>query len=150
MKITYSTIAQLEQAIATSTNVYKTKDLKEQLSWMKAAEKGQFVTKAHLVELKPLILNIANKSLYFRGIGDNIKNLMTELLADVENKKVVYRTEKGIKGLICDRVKFIAKSINTNYVAKVEGEEVWTNSNMRCEGTLYYRVQQFNLQMLMN
>lgn len=146
MKTSYNTIESLENAIATSTNPYKTKDLKEQLSWMKAEAKGQFITREHLVELKPLIIHVANKSLYFRGLGDNLKELMTTLL----NTKMVYRTEKGIKGIVCDNVKMIAKSINTNYVAKVEGEEIWTNSNLRCEGTLYYKVQQFNLQMLMN
>lgn len=145
MKTTYNTIGEIELAIASSTNPYKIKDLKEKLSWMKAADKGQFITREHLIELRPLIIHIANKSLYFKGLGDNLKELMTELL----NTKMVYRTEKGIKGIVCDNVKLIAKSINTNYVAKIEGEEVWSNSGLRAEGTLYYKVQQFNLQMLM-
>lgn len=143
MKTTYNTIAELEAAIAASTNPYKTKDLKERLSWMKAKESGKFVTKEHLTELKPLLINIANKSLYFKGLGDNLKLALTELL----NTQIVYRTEKGIKGQVIDTLKLICKDINMTYVAKVVGEEVYTNSNLRAEGSLYYRVQQFNLNL---
>lgn len=148
MKATYNTIESLEQAIAESTNKFKTKDLKERLSWMKAREKGQFVTKEHLVELRNLIIWKINRSLYFTG-NENLKKAMSALLLKVEGEKIVYRTEKGIKGLVMDAVVGICRNICFDQLVEVEGSEILTNSNLRVEGTPYARFQSFYLNLLM-
>ena len=80
---------------------YKVKSLSEKLSIAKATEKGQFITKDHLVEYKALIIWILNRKANFNGYL-NLKEAMQTMLDKVERKEFVYKTEKGIKGIICN------------------------------------------------
>jgi len=147
MKTTYNTIESLETAIVNSTNVYKTKDLKNQLSWMKAKKAGKFITKSDLINYRNLIIFMINKSLFFKS-PVNTKRVMQLLLEDAENGKMVFRTEKGIKGIICSNIFFICRDLCTDLIEKVEGREIWTNSNLRQNpnGT-YAKMQSFYLNL---
>ena len=151
MKTTYQTPQAIEHAIANSMNPYKIKDLKNQLSWMKAEEAGKFITKEHLVEYRNLIIFIAKKSLYFQSnYAIDLRSLMNTLLSVVNANELVYRTEKGVKGIIVSAVKSIASGINMNRVEESEGSEIWTNNNLRAEGSLFYNVKTFNLNNSIN
>lgn len=149
MKTTYNTIPAIQEAIQNSTNIFKTKQLKEELSWMKAKSNNNYVTKEHLIEFKALIIFIAKKSFYFQNNSD--LQLLMSILLDMANKnEIVFRTSKGIKNILANQTKLIANSINMKHVEVMEGEEIFTNSNLRAEGTLYYIVQMFNLNNLTN
>jgi hypothetical protein len=73
--------------------------LTAKLSETKAFEKGQFVTKEDLVEFKGLIIWLMKNKTNYKGYL-NLKNAMEILLNEVESKNVVYKTRRGIKGIV--------------------------------------------------
>ncbi|MXV39392.1 hypothetical protein GO491_12005 [Flavobacteriaceae bacterium Ap0902] len=78
---------------------YKIQGLSSKLSELKAYNKGQFITKEHLTEYKPLIIWLLKNKTNYKGYL-NLKNAMTILLSYVEGNNLVYKTERGIKGII--------------------------------------------------
>ena len=78
---------------------YKVKSLKEKLSWEKSEEKGQFITKEHLSEYRNLIIWTLKNRVNFNGYL-NLKDTMISILNRIENENIVYRTTKGIKGIV--------------------------------------------------
>src|SRR5690606_35348693 len=80
---------------------YKVQGLSSKLSALKAAEAGQFITKAHLVEYKSLIIWLMKNKTNFKGYL-NLADAMTILLNEVESKKIAYKSTKGIKGIISE------------------------------------------------
>ena len=90
------TLAQLK---STDQNTYyRVQGLSETLSQLKAASKGQFITKENLTEFKGLIIwNL--KRCDYRG-HLNLKAAMTLLLNRVESEKIIFKTQAGIKGIV--------------------------------------------------
>ncbi|MCT4665663.1 MAG: hypothetical protein N4A45_10555 [Flavobacteriales bacterium] len=78
---------------------YKVQGLSSKLSEQRAFEKGNFINKEHLVELKGLIIWLMKNKTNYKGFL-NLKEAMTSLLNRVENEKIVFITTKGIKGII--------------------------------------------------
>ena len=141
-------INNLEIEIKNSINPYKVKSLKEKLSWLKAEQKGNYVSREHLTEYRNLIIWKIKNSLYY-NTQQNVVNVMNILLAKVEANEIIFRTEKGIKGLLMDAVIFAAQKVCTDVLVSIEGDEIWTNSNLRCEGSVYYRIQSYYLNLKM-
>lgn len=148
-KITYHTVAQIDEAIAGATNQYKIKDLKEKKSWMVAQQKGQFITAAHLTEYRTLLMWRINQCLFYSG-KENMIKAMNILLTKVNNNELVYRTAKGIKGILMREIIFICENICLDILVENEGGEVLTNINLRVEGTIYSRYQSFYLNLKTN
>lgn len=80
---------------------YKVQSLTSKLSALKAAESGQFITKAHLVEYKSLIIWLLKNKTNFKGYL-NLADAMTILLNEVESEKITFKTERSIKGIISE------------------------------------------------
>lgn len=80
---------------------YKVQSLSSKLSALKAEEKGQFLTKAHLTEYKGLIVWLLNNKTNFKG-HMNLVESMTAILNKVENEKISYKTTRSIKGIISE------------------------------------------------
>lgn len=78
---------------------YQVRDLASKLSEERAMYNGQFLTKEHLVEFKPLIIWIMKNKTNFAGYL-NLKSAMTILLNRVESENITFKTKKGIKGII--------------------------------------------------
>lgn len=93
-------------------NPYKLKLIKERLSWLSAKDRGNFIIKEDINIIQPLILNIINKYLYYRGIGTYVEKVLSILNEDIDNKRLIYRSRKGIKGVIYNRVMDIIYDIN--------------------------------------
>ena len=91
------TLAELKKE--DSKNYYKVKSLVSKLSEQKAAFNKQYITKENLTEYKGLIIWIMKNKCNYKGYL-NLKSAMVILLNDVENQKVVYKTKRGIKGII--------------------------------------------------
>lgn len=88
-------------------NTYKIKSLKEKLSLAKAEEKGNIVTIEHLKEYRRLIIWIMEQKLVN-------KNNLAAAMKELAGRKIVYKTEKSIKRLICEEAKKAA------YIAEYE------------------------------
>ncbi len=89
---------QLQQKIDNETNPYKLKSLKEKMSWLKAEQNGQYVTIDYLKENRDMIIRMIQTNLYFKN-----KECMVEvmnMLVDKVNEGIVYRSQRGIKGII--------------------------------------------------
>lgn len=80
---------------------YKVQGLSEKLSLIKAAEKGNFITREMLTEYRKLIIWIMTKKGNYRGML-NLKDAMTRMLSLAEAKELIFKTERGIKSLICE------------------------------------------------
>lgn len=80
---------------------YKVQSLSSKLSALKAADKGQYLTKAHLVEYKGLIIWLMKNKTNFKG-HLNLADAMTILLEKVEGEKITFKTEKSIKGIVSE------------------------------------------------
>lgn len=78
---------------------YKVKRLASKLSEEKAYENGNFISKSDLVEYKPLIIWLMSNKTNFGG-HLNLSGAMTTLLKRVESEKIVYKTKRGIKGIV--------------------------------------------------
>lgn len=80
---------------------YKIQSLSEKLSVENAYEKGQFITREHLTEYKPLIIWLLKNKVDFGECLD-MRQTMIDMLNKVESTKIIYKSEKGIKGIVCD------------------------------------------------
>lgn len=80
---------------------YKVQSLSSKLSVLIAADKGQFLTKAHLVEYKGLIIWLLKNKTNFKGYM-NLAEAMSAILNKVESEKIAFKSERGIKGLISE------------------------------------------------
>ena len=80
---------------------YKVQGLTSKLSELKASESGKFITKAHLVEYKGLIIWLLKNKTNFKGYM-NLSEAMQIILDKVENEKIVYKTERSIKRIVSE------------------------------------------------
>lgn len=80
---------------------YKVQGLVSKLSSLKAAASSQYLTKAHLVEYKSLIIWLLKNKTNFRGYM-NLQEAMQIILEKVENEKIVYKTERSIKRIVSE------------------------------------------------
>lgn len=78
---------------------YKVKGLASKLSAEKAISNGNFITKSNLAEYRGLIIWIMKNKTNYRGYL-NLNNAMTILLNKVESENIVFKTKRGIKGII--------------------------------------------------
>jgi len=78
---------------------YKVQSLSSKLSELKAQENGQYITKEDLVEYKGLVIWLMKNKTNYRGYL-NLKSAMTILLSDIESQNIVYKTKRGIKGIV--------------------------------------------------
>jgi len=123
----YYTITELEKEISEETNIYKIKSLKDKLGWMKAEEKGNFITKQDLVEHKSLIIWLMKNKANFNGYLD-LKNAMTSLLEIVETKKIVFKTRKGIKGIVSRLSIEVGLNNTEDNLRRINGISIITNT----------------------
>ena len=91
-------IKELQTEIDNCGCQYKVKRLKSDLGFLKAELKGQYITKEDLVEYKGLIIFLLKKANY-RGYM-NLKESMTIMLEKIENENIVFKTKRGIKGIL--------------------------------------------------
>ena len=100
-------IENLELQIQNSGCKYKIKSLKSKLGWLKSELKGNFINVQDLKEYRKLIIFMINKSLYFRT-QSNLIEVMTELKRRIEEDEIIFKTKRGIKGLIVQLCKTIS------------------------------------------
>lgn len=113
----------INQELAKSNpNQYKIKSLKEKLSLAKAEEKGNIVTIEHLKEYRRLIIWLMEKHLVNKA---NLSAAMKELAA----QKIVYKTEKSIKRLICEAAKQAAYIVEYEIFIDTYGVSAATRYN---------------------
>jgi len=120
------TLAQLK--IENAKTYYKVQSLSAKLSQQKAVEKRQFVTKNDLVEYKGLIIWLMKNKCNYRGYL-NLKEAMTDLLKDIETRKVVYITRRGIKGIISRMAIECGLHNSEDNLRRANGIEWTTNTN---------------------
>ena len=77
---------------------YRVKGLSQKLSEQKAFDNGNFITKQHLSEYRNLIIWALNKTNFRNYL--NLKEAMSAILNEVEDGRIVYKTERGIKGIV--------------------------------------------------
>ena len=107
-------IEELKFELRKCNNSNRKDNLRKLIRLAKAELKGNFITKADLVEYKGLIIYVTRKSLYVNTPA-NLKNVMTQLLGRVDSKQLTFVTRKSIKNTICQSVKSIALELcNTN------------------------------------
>lgn len=106
---------------------YKIKSLTEKLSDEKAREKGNFITKEHLTEYKPLIIWALKNKANYKGYL-NLKESMQDLLDDVEKEKPIYKTEKSIKNSIVRMAILAGLSNSEKNLRESKGYSVATNT----------------------
>ena len=124
---------------------YKVQNLSSQLSYLKAEKKGNFVTKEHLTEFKGLIIFLIKKA-NFRGYAD-LKETMSAILKHVENDKVVFLTEKGIKGIVSQMaLNFGIENSRKNLIEK-NGIDICRENTLN--NRLLSDFQSFKLDVLM-
>lgn len=116
---------------------YKVKSLSSKLSIEKSRKNGNFITKSDLVEYRSLIIWILKNKVDYRGYL-NLNNSMTILLNRVENEKIIYKTKKGIKGIV------VKLTISCGL------EDVEKNLRESTGNTLMESFQQHRLNVLMN
>ena len=136
-------IAALESQLTTAQNQYAAKSIKEKISWLKAEEKGQFVTVDQLKELKPYIVWMINHCNFYKNDSSVLREAMTRLM----NTKIIYRTTAGIKGQVAAAIKDIVTDMNTELFVKFNGEEYLTNSSLRATCPKFRRLQDFNFDV---
>ena len=131
--MTTSTLSQLElriedlsNKISEETNVYKVKTLKDELGWLKAEAKGQFITAEMLTEYKSLILFVAKKQSFYPS-NEMTKAICTELFNSL-SKGLVFRSARGVKGVITNAVRDIAYKMNLEVVTEA-GQSMCTYTN---------------------
>ena len=124
---------------------YTVKSLSAKLSEEKAATAGNYITKEDLVEYKGLIIWIMTKKANYRGYL-NLKDAMTALLNKVERENIVYKTRRGIKGIVSSLALQVALNNVEDNLRDANGFDVTTNTygNSILEG-----FQSFKLNALM-
>lgn len=108
---------------------YKVQSLSSKLSALKAAENGQFISKAHLVEYKGLIIWLMKNKTNFKGYL-NLAEAMTILLNEVESKKIAYKSTKGIKGIISNLAIHAGLQNVENNIRKAHGLEYGVDNSL--------------------
>jgi len=83
---------------------YKVKGLASELSELKAEANGNLIIKADLVEYRNLVIWILRNKVNYRGYL-NLNDTMKVILSEVENGKIIYKTKRGIKGIIVNLAK---------------------------------------------
>jgi len=78
---------------------YWVKSQASKLSAEKALQNGNFITKAHLVEFKGLIIWLLRNKVNYNGYL-NLTNAMSIMLNTVEHENIVFKTKRGIKGIV--------------------------------------------------
>ena len=123
---------------------YKVQNLSYELSYSKAFDKGNLLTKEHLTGYKSLIIFLLKKS-NFNGCLD-LKEAMSEMLLHIEKNKVVFITEKGIKGIISTLA--LDFGIGNSYKNLIEKYEIdlLRQSTLNCG--ILKDFQQFKLSVL--
>ena len=119
-------IQELQKEIDNCGCQYKTKRLKSDLGFLKAELKGQFITKEDLVEYKGLIIFLLKKANY-RGYM-NLKQSMTTMLEEIETKNIVYKTKRGIKGILSRMALTIGLENSENNLREANGIDILANS----------------------
>lgn len=123
---------------------YKVKSLTEKLSIEKAKENGQFITKAHLVEYRNLIIWMMAKKGNYNGYL-NLKEAMGQMLTRIENKEFIYKTEKGIKSILCNLALSIAlENCEANVRTRFGLDELAGSQ----DSNALYQFEQFKLRTL--
>ncbi len=138
------TLAQLKKE--EPKKYYTVKGLASKLSALKAEQSGNFITKADLVEYKGLIIFLMNKKSNYRG-NLNLKSAMTILLNRIEKTNVVYKTKKGIKGIISDLAIRAGLEDSENNLRAANGFDATKNSY---GNSILESFQQFRIDALMN
>ena len=138
-------IEALETKIAATSNKYKAAELKSQLGFLKAEQKGNFVAKEDLTEFKGLIIWAAKKALYFND-QSNVVEVAKRLLAKVESNELVFKTRRGIKSLLIDATFEIATALNYEIYFKNDAEAAASDA-VRANCTIYQAIKKNQLSL---
>jgi len=106
---------------------YQVKSLASKLSELKAQENGQYITKEDLVEYKGLVIWLMKNKTNYRG-HLNLKSAMTILLSDIESQNIVYKTKRGIKGIVSKMAISAGLTDVENNLRNANGIELTANS----------------------
>ena len=119
------TLAQLKKE---DTKIYyKVQSLSSKLSELKAQEKGQYITKEDLVEYKGLVIWLMKNKTNYRGYL-NLKSAMTILLSEIESQNIVYKTKRGIKGIVSKMAISAGLTDVENNLRNANGIEITDNT----------------------
>ena len=119
------TLAQLKKE---DTKIYyKVQSLSSKLSELKAQENGQYITKEDLVEYKGLVIWLMKNKTNYRGYL-NLKSAMTILLSEIESQNIVYKTKRGIKGIVSKMAISAGLTDVENNLRNANGIELTANS----------------------
>ncbi len=138
------TLAELKKQ--DSKSYYKVKGLASKLSELKAEQNGNFITKEDLVEYKNLIIWILKNKVNYNNYL-NLNKAMTLLLNRIENENIIYKTKKGIKGIIVNLAIDAGLEDVENNLRKANGLSVLDNTygNSILENFMHHK-----LTVLMN
>lgn len=125
---------------------YKVKSLASKLSAEKAAQKGNYITKENLVEYKALIIWIMKNKTNYNGYL-NLKSAMNILLKKVTTENIVYKTKRGIKGIISQLAISAGLEDVENNLREANGFSVLTETT---GNIILENFQQHKLTVLMN
>ncbi|WP_092738113.1 hypothetical protein [Riemerella columbipharyngis] len=125
---------------------YQVKGLSEKLSEARAYENKQFITKEDLVEYKALIIWMMKNKGNFRGYL-NLKEAMQNLLDEVESGNIIYKTKKGIKGIVTKLALSIALDNSYNNMIDANGIDILSQNTYN--NSLLNAYQQFKMNALM-
>lgn len=107
---------------------YRVQKMASELSELKAKDNGQVITKEHLTEYKNLIIWILKNKVNYRGYL-NLIEAMQSMVDDISAKKYVFKTQAGIKSIVCK----IAISNGLNNVEKnlreMNGLDIYTSES---------------------
>lgn len=117
MKSLEQQIKDIEQKIQSCDNKYKLRSLKEKLSYLRAEQMGNIVKVEDLKEYRNLIIYLIKKN----GASKYIKEVMDVLMEE----KIVFRTRKSIKRLICERTEKIATEVKFKNMTEEERFEYY-------------------------
>jgi hypothetical protein len=106
---------------------YKVQSLSSKLSELKAQENGQYITKEDLVEYKGLVIWLMKNKTNYRGYL-NLKSAMTILLSDIESQNIVYKTKRGIKGIVSKMAISAGLTDVENNLRNANGIEITDNT----------------------
>lgn len=124
---------------------YKVKSLTSKLGELKAAESGNFITKEHLIEYKALIIWMMKNKGDYRGMLD-LRAAMNSMLYRIENERIVYKTERSIKSIVCGIALSCGLSNSEENLREAYGFSVLENTN---GNRVLEAFEQFKLNALM-
>jgi len=106
---------------------YQVKSLASKVSELKAQENGQYITKEDLVEYKGLVIWLMKNKTNYRGYL-NLKSAMTILLSEIESQNIVYKTKRGIKGIVSKMAISAGLTDVENNLRNANGIEITDNT----------------------